>query len=153
MHVAACCQKEKESKAALHFILRLKRKTLHCWESYVARLQTKKKSQGHYKLPVTYLFNVNHKLSHTLALVHILKLQFLFFFLALAQRVCRLRLMRMFWSKWSSALHHKRREEDRLQAAGYLAVQSTQRRALEHWRACILNIKQTLSIFIPIAAS
>lgn len=80
MHVAACCQKEKESKAALHFILRLKRKTLHCWESYVARLQTKKKSQGHYKLPVTYLFNINHKLSHTLALVHILKPQFLFFF-------------------------------------------------------------------------
>uniref|UniRef100_A0A8C2ZKN4 Sfi1 spindle body domain-containing protein n=1 Tax=Cyclopterus lumpus TaxID=8103 RepID=A0A8C2ZKN4_CYCLU len=50
MHTAACCQKEKESKAALHFMLRLKKKTLHDWKSYVSSLQTKKKSQGCYKL-------------------------------------------------------------------------------------------------------
>ncbi|XP_044028465.1 protein SFI1 homolog isoform X3 [Siniperca chuatsi] len=99
MHTTACCQKEKESKAVLHFILRLKRKTLHCWKTYVFCLQTKKKSQ------------------------------------AVAQRACHLRLVIMCWSKWSSALHCKRSEEDRLQAAGHLAVQSTQRRALERWRA------------------
>lgn len=49
MHTAACCQKEKESKAALHFILLLKRKTLNRWKCYVSTLQTKKKSQGYYK--------------------------------------------------------------------------------------------------------
>ncbi len=53
MHSAACCQKEKESRAALHFILRLKRKTLHRWKNYVSCLRTKKESQGHYKLPVS----------------------------------------------------------------------------------------------------
>ncbi|XP_042362696.1 protein SFI1 homolog [Plectropomus leopardus] len=46
MHTAACCQKEKESRAALHFILTLKRKTLHSWKTYVSCFQTKKKSQA-----------------------------------------------------------------------------------------------------------
>lgn len=65
----------------------------------------------------------------------------------LAQRLCHLRLVRMFWNKWSSALHHKQREENRWHAAGHWAVQSTQRKALEHWKACILNMKQTLFYF------
>lgn len=46
MHKVALCQREKESKAEVHFILRLKRQTLHHWKSYVSCLQTKKKSQG-----------------------------------------------------------------------------------------------------------
>ncbi|XP_040060879.2 protein SFI1 homolog isoform X1 [Gasterosteus aculeatus] len=99
MHTAACCQKEKESKAALHFILLLKRKTLNRWKCYVSTLQTKKKSQ------------------------------------AVAQRARHLRLLAMCWRKWSSALHRKRSGEDRLQAAGLLAVRVTQRRALERWKA------------------
>ncbi|XP_070758707.1 protein SFI1 homolog [Enoplosus armatus] len=101
MHTAACCQKEKESKAAVYFILGLKRKTLHRWKIYVSCLQTKKKSQ------------------------------------AVAQRACHLRLVMTCWSKWSSALHRKQSADDRLQAAGHLAVQSTQRRALERWRAYV----------------
>lgn len=64
---------------------------------------------------------------------------------ALAQHVCRVRLVRKFWRTWSSALHDKRREEDRSRAVGLLAVQSTQRRALEYWKACILNIKTVFS--------
>ena len=58
--------------------------------------------------------------------------------LAVAQRACDLRLLTVCWTKWSRALHRKQSEEDLLQAAGHLAVRSTQRRALEHWRACIL---------------
>lgn len=77
----------------------------------------------------------------------------LFFVVALAQRVCRVRLVRTFWRTWSSALHHKWREEDRSRAIGFLAVQSTQRRALEYWKACILNIKKTLFFFMMTAAS
>lgn len=50
MHSTACNQKEKESKAARYFDLKVKRKTLCCWKSYVTRLQTKKKSQGHFIL-------------------------------------------------------------------------------------------------------
>ncbi|XP_040889103.1 protein SFI1 homolog [Toxotes jaculatrix] len=46
MHTASCCQKEKESKASLHFIIRLKRKTLHQWMSYVSCCQTKRKAQA-----------------------------------------------------------------------------------------------------------
>nr|XP_046239547.1 protein SFI1 homolog isoform X2 [Scatophagus argus] len=101
MHTVACCQKEKESKAALHFIFKLKIKTLHRWKRYVSCLQKKKKKQ------------------------------------AVAQHVYHLCLARMCWSKWSSALHHRRSEEDRLQAAGHLAIQSIQRRGLEGWRAYV----------------
>ncbi|XP_053172194.1 protein SFI1 homolog [Scomber japonicus] len=56
---------------------------------------------------------------------------------AVAKRAIFLHLMRKTWSKWSSALHRKWGEEDRLQAAGHLARQSTQRRALQHWRAYV----------------
>ncbi|XP_030277348.1 protein SFI1 homolog isoform X2 [Sparus aurata] len=101
MHTAACCQREKESKAALLFTLLLKRKALHRWKGYVSCVQTKKKSQ------------------------------------AVAQHAYHLHLLTMCWSKWSSALHHKQSKEDRLRAAGHLAVQSTQRRALERWRAYV----------------
>ncbi|XP_034541518.1 LOW QUALITY PROTEIN: protein SFI1 homolog [Notolabrus celidotus] len=45
-HTAALCRKDKESKAALHFILNLKRKTLHRWKCYVSCVQTKKGSQA-----------------------------------------------------------------------------------------------------------
>ncbi|KAM8915076.1 protein SFI1 homolog isoform 2-T3 [Spinachia spinachia] len=101
MHTAACCQKEKEYKASLHFILLLKRKVLNCWKSSVSLLQTKKKSH------------------------------------AVAQRARHLCLVTMCWRKWSSALHRKWHQEDRLQAAGYLAVRMTQRRALERWKAYV----------------
>ncbi|XP_031709155.1 protein SFI1 homolog [Anarrhichthys ocellatus] len=56
---------------------------------------------------------------------------------AVAQRACDLRLVMMCWSQWSSALHRKRCEEDRLQAAGHLAIRITQRRALERWKAYV----------------
>ncbi|KAM7422682.1 hypothetical protein PAMA_010636 [Pampus argenteus] len=106
MHAAACCQREKESKASLHFILRLKRKTLHLWISYVSSRQTKKHSQ------------------------------------AVAKRTENLHLMRTCWSKWSSALHLKWSEEDRLQAAAHLARRSTQSRALQHWRAYVMLCRE-----------
>uniref|UniRef100_A0A3Q3NGM8 SFI1 centrin binding protein n=2 Tax=Mastacembelus armatus TaxID=205130 RepID=A0A3Q3NGM8_9TELE len=98
MHTAACCQKEKESKASLHFIHRLKIKTLHQWIYYVSCRQTKKKSQ------------------------------------AVAQHACYLRLLRFCWSRWSNVLYRRWREEDRLQAARHLEIQSTQRRALQRWK-------------------
>lgn len=72
-----------------------------------------------------------------------------FFFSAVAQRAYHLHLVMMCWSKWSKALHRKQSEEDRLHAAESWAVQSTQRRAVEYWRACILNIKQT---YLPFAS-
>lgn len=53
MHTAACCQREKESKAALLFTLFLKRKALHRWKGFVSCVQTKKKSQGHSNLPLS----------------------------------------------------------------------------------------------------
>ncbi|KAF7664341.1 hypothetical protein LDENG_00180090 [Lucifuga dentata] len=56
---------------------------------------------------------------------------------ALAVRACHLSLLRTCWSKWCSALYHKRTEEDRLEAAGHLATQSTQRRALQQWKAYV----------------
>ncbi|XP_041836304.1 protein SFI1 homolog [Melanotaenia boesemani] len=46
MHRSACCQKEKESKAAFHFTLKLKRRTFHQWINYVSCRQTKKKTQA-----------------------------------------------------------------------------------------------------------
>lgn len=54
MHSTACRQKDKESKAARYFDLKVKRKTLCCWKSYMARLQTKKKSQGHFILLLSF---------------------------------------------------------------------------------------------------
>lgn len=60
-------------------------------------------------------------------------------FLAAAQHACSLRLGRNCWSKWRNALNQRLTEEIRLQAASHLAVRSTQRRALEHWKACILT--------------
>ncbi|KAA8593409.1 hypothetical protein FQN60_009525 [Etheostoma spectabile] len=55
---------------------------------------------------------------------------------AVAQRTYVRRLVMMCWRKWSSALHRKQSEEERLQAAGHLAIKSTQRRALEHVTVC-----------------
>lgn len=51
MQTAASCQKEKESRAAFHFISRLKRRALHQWIRYVSYRHTKKETQGHYKIP------------------------------------------------------------------------------------------------------
>ncbi|XP_056241687.1 protein SFI1 homolog [Seriola aureovittata] len=110
MHTASCCQKKKESKASLHFILKLKRKTLHQWMSYVSCCQTKRKSQD------------------------------------AVQRAYHLRLARMCWSTWRNALHRRWREEDCLQAAGQLAIQSTQRRALERWRAYVMLCRDEAEI-------
>nr|XP_019957143.1 PREDICTED: protein SFI1 homolog [Paralichthys olivaceus]XP_019957144.1 PREDICTED: protein SFI1 homolog [Paralichthys olivaceus] len=101
MHVAFRCQTEKESRASLHFILKLKRNTLRQWTSYVSFCQTKRSSQ------------------------------------AAAHRACYLRLVKMCWSNWRKALHRRWSEEERLQAAGQLAIQSTQRRALERWRTYV----------------
>ncbi|XP_059184490.1 protein SFI1 homolog [Centropristis striata] len=56
---------------------------------------------------------------------------------AVARRAHNLSLMTICWSKWSSVLHHKRSEEDRVQAVGHLAVRIIQRGALEHWRAYV----------------
>ncbi|XP_056293562.1 protein SFI1 homolog isoform X2 [Pseudoliparis swirei] len=56
---------------------------------------------------------------------------------AVAHLACNLHLVMMCWSKWSSALHRKQCEEDRLQAAGHLAIRITQRRALERWKAYV----------------
>lgn len=67
-----------------------------------------------------------------------------FFLLAVAQHAYYLHLVRMCWSKWSSVLHHRWTEEQRLQASSHLAKQSTQRRALERWKACIL-LKQNIN--------
>ncbi|XP_061584264.1 protein SFI1 homolog [Cololabis saira] len=46
MHKAACYQKEKESKSTHHFILKLKRRTLHQWICYASCRKAKKKSKA-----------------------------------------------------------------------------------------------------------
>lgn len=48
MHSTAKKEREKESKAVRYFDLKVKRKTLCCWKSYMTRFQDKKKSQGHF---------------------------------------------------------------------------------------------------------
>lgn len=67
--------------------------------------------------------------------------------LAVANRAGYLHLMRVCWRRWSSALHDKRSEEERLQAAGHLATRNSQRRALQKWRACILIYIENQHIF------
>uniref|UniRef100_A0A3P8T2A6 SFI1 centrin binding protein n=1 Tax=Amphiprion percula TaxID=161767 RepID=A0A3P8T2A6_AMPPE len=52
MHSAARHQKDKESKAALHFNRTLKRRTLTEWINYISCCQTKKTKQGQYELSV-----------------------------------------------------------------------------------------------------
>ncbi|KAK2862052.1 hypothetical protein Q5P01_001585 [Channa striata] len=101
IHTAACCQKEKESMASLHFTLKLKSKTLHQWMSYVPFHQAKKQLK------------------------------------AGAQHACYLSLLRTCWSRWNDVLHRRWSEEERLQAAGHLAIQRKQRRALKQWRAYV----------------
>lgn len=66
MHSTACGQKEKESKAARHFDLKVKRKTLCCWKSYMTRLQTKKKSQGRF-ISLLSFYTV---FLHVISLIH-----------------------------------------------------------------------------------
>nr|XP_020453685.1 protein SFI1 homolog [Monopterus albus] len=61
---------------------------------------------------------------------------------AVAQRAGSRRLVRMCWNRWINALHHRWSEEDCLRAAGYLAIQSTKRRALEQWRAYVTLSRQ-----------
>ncbi|KAM9361287.1 protein SFI1 homolog [Symphorus nematophorus] len=61
---------------------------------------------------------------------------------AVAQHAYHLRLVMMCWSKWNSELHRKQSAEERLEAAGHLAVQSTQRRALERWRAYVMLCRE-----------
>ncbi|KAM4740543.1 protein SFI1 homolog [Anableps anableps] len=56
---------------------------------------------------------------------------------AVAQRACRLRLVRKCWREWRKALNHKQNEEMQLRAADHLAVQSTRRRTLVHWKAYV----------------
>ncbi|XP_035488730.1 protein SFI1 homolog isoform X2 [Scophthalmus maximus] len=65
---------------------------------------------------------------------------------AAAQRACYLRLVRICWSNWRNALHRRWIEEERLQAAGQLAIQMTQRRALERWRAYVTLCKEGTEI-------
>lgn len=99
MYKAAFCQKEKESKAAFHFSINLKRRTFHLWMNYVSCCKTKKKTQ------------------------------------AVAQRACRLRLMRNCWKRWSISFDHRRSEEAFLKAASHLTARSIQHRALMRWKA------------------
>ncbi|CAN9511798.1 unnamed protein product [Ophioblennius macclurei] len=106
MHTAACCQKERESIAVLHFNLNLKRRMLYQWMEYISCCQIKRKNRG------------------------------------VAHRVRSIRLVRNCWSKWRTALHLKQSEDARLHAAGLLAKQSTQRRALVHWKAYVNLCKE-----------
>ncbi|XP_068171614.1 protein SFI1 homolog isoform X2 [Antennarius striatus] len=106
MYVSACCQKKQAAKAELHFIVRLKRKTIYSWKIYLSHLQAKKKLKSD------------------------------------AQRFNRLRMVMIYWNKWSYALRHKQREENHLQAAGLLAIQIIQRRALGRWKAYMTLCRQ-----------
>lgn len=147
MHRAACSQKENESKASLHLILGLKRKAFHQWTSYVSCCQAKKELEGQYISPASHHLNnlwAHLQYMHIELLIYTLSVNVHLLFvvrtfdLALAVHACSLSLLRMCWNKWCSALYQKRREEDCLEAAGHLATRSTQRRALERWKACIL---------------
>ncbi|XP_020507537.3 protein SFI1 homolog isoform X1 [Labrus bergylta] len=61
---------------------------------------------------------------------------------AVIRRARHLRLLMMSWSRWKSALHLKKSEEDRLQAAGRLAIRITQRSALRRWRAYVVLCRE-----------
>uniref|UniRef100_A0AAV2M7X4 Sfi1 spindle body domain-containing protein n=1 Tax=Knipowitschia caucasica TaxID=637954 RepID=A0AAV2M7X4_KNICA len=52
-----------------------------------------------------------------------------------AQKTFRLRLLRVYWTKWSKALYEKWSEEVTLEAAGHLAVRICQRRVVNRWKA------------------
>ncbi|XP_037535711.1 protein SFI1 homolog [Nematolebias whitei] len=101
MYRTACHERENESKAALHFIVRQKKQLFCQWICYVSHRKTKKTAQ------------------------------------AAAQHACSLHLGRNCWSKWRNALNQRLTEEICLQAASHLAVRSTQRRALERWKAYV----------------
>ncbi|XP_029947178.1 protein SFI1 homolog isoform X2 [Salarias fasciatus] len=100
-HAATCHQKEKESIAALHFNLKLKRRTLNQWMEYISHCQTKRKIRG------------------------------------VAHHASCMRLVRSCWSKWRTAVYLKQSEDARLHAAGQLAMQSAQQKALVHWKAYV----------------
>lgn len=142
---AASSQAENESKAALHFDLKVKRKSLYHWRSCAARLETKKKSQGCFKELSLLHYYINQIPIHAFEYI---SLTDFFFFLArcyffaflpaVAQCFLHLRLLRMFWGKWTAALHLRQRDES---SPGCLAVQH---RALEASQSRILIITQTL---------
>lgn len=75
---AASSQAENESKAALHFDLKVKRKSLYHWRSCAARLETKKKSQGCFKELSLLHYYINQIPIH--AFEYISLTDFFFFF-------------------------------------------------------------------------
>ncbi|KAG7244633.1 hypothetical protein INR49_029652 [Caranx melampygus] len=66
---------------------------------------------------------------------------------AVVQHACHLHLVKVCWGIWRNALHHRWSEEHRLQAAGQLATQSIQRRALEQWKAYVRLCRDQAKIY------
>lgn len=77
---AASSQTENDSKAALHFDLKVKRKSLYHWRSCAARLETKKKSQGCFKQLSLLHYHINQILIHAFEYISLTNLFFLSFF-------------------------------------------------------------------------
>ncbi|XP_070707136.1 protein SFI1 homolog [Pempheris klunzingeri] len=123
-----------EDQALKQRVLILQRRTWLQWkEAHAAALCQKEKES---KAEVHFVLRLKRKtLNHWK--VYVFCLQTKKKSQDVARLACSLRLAMMCWNKWSSALYHKQSEEHRLQAAGRFAVQSVQRRVLEHWRAYV----------------
>ncbi|XP_035517407.1 protein SFI1 homolog isoform X2 [Morone saxatilis] len=123
-----------EDRALKQRALTLQRRTWHLWkETHTAACCQKEKES---KAALHFIFRLKRKTLHRWK-SYVSCFQTKKKSQAVAQRAYHLHLVTTCWSKWSHALHRKWSEEDRLQAAGHLAVQSTQRRALERWKAYV----------------
>lgn len=139
LSTAGSSQRENESKAAAHFDLKVKRKILCHWRSCAAPKETKKKLNGGFS--VLHYLN-NQELIHSRDYISLTGFFFAhchcFAFLsAMAQCFRHLRLLRMFWSKWTAALHLRQWDEN---SSGSLTEQHRDADP----KPCILIRNQTL---------
>ncbi|XP_041638913.1 protein SFI1 homolog isoform X2 [Cheilinus undulatus] len=123
-----------EDQAVKHRQLTLKHKSWLLWtEMHTAALDQKEKES---KALLHFTLSLKRKTLHqwkcSVSCIQTKKAS-----QAVALQAYHYHLLMMCWSEWKSALHRKQSEEDQLQAAGHLAVQSTKRRAVHRWKAYV----------------
>ncbi|XP_071349920.1 protein SFI1 homolog [Trachinotus anak] len=132
-----------EEQALKHQALTLQRRTWLQWKEMHTASHCQKKKES--KASLHFILKLKRKTFHQW-MGYVSSCQTKRKSQAAVQRACNLRLARMCWSIWRNALHRRWSEEDRLQAAGQLAIQSTQRRALERWRAYVMLCRNKTEI-------
>ncbi|XP_028260990.1 protein SFI1 homolog isoform X2 [Parambassis ranga] len=128
-----------EERALKHKALTLQRRSWHQWKEMhmAACCQKEKACKAALHFTLTLKRRTLHQwISYVCSRQNKTRTQ------AVAQRACRLLLLRKCWSKWSNALDGKHAKETRLQAADCLAAQCIQRRALEHWKAYVVLCRE-----------